>query len=98
MPFDPPDNPKNQNFEKIKKKHLEILSFYTCVPQMIIQCVVPEISSTTDRFFVISGYFLPFYPPNNPENKNFEKMKKTSGGIITLNMSTIYENHMMYDS
>ena len=26
--FDTPNNPKNQNFEKMKKKHLEI-SFYT---------------------------------------------------------------------
>ena len=25
LPFDPPNNPKNQNFEKIKKKRLEIL-------------------------------------------------------------------------
>ena len=26
------------------------------------------------EFFVISGYFLPFYLPNNPENQNFEKL------------------------
>ena len=32
---DPLSNPKNQNFEKIKKC-LEIFSFYTCVPQMTI--------------------------------------------------------------
>ena len=44
---------------------------------MIIWCMVPEISSTTD-FFVISGYFLSFYPPNNPENQNFGTMKKNS--------------------
>ena len=31
LPFDPPNNPKNQNFEE-----MEILSFYTCVPQMTI--------------------------------------------------------------
>ena len=34
LPFDPPNNQKNQNFEKIKKNSREILSFYTCVPQM----------------------------------------------------------------
>ena len=33
--FGPPNNAKNQNFEKTKKG-LEILSFYTCVPQMTI--------------------------------------------------------------
>ena len=65
---------------KKKKKHLEILSFYTCVSQMmIIWCMVPEISSTTDEFFVISDYVLPFYPPYNPENQNFEKNEKTPG-------------------
>ena len=30
-------------------------------------------------FWVI---FLPFYSPNNPQNKNFEKMKKASGNVI----------------
>ena len=33
LPFDPPNNRKSQNFEKIKKL-LEMLLFYTCVPQM----------------------------------------------------------------
>ena len=28
----PPDNLVNQNFEKMKKKHLEISSFYANVP------------------------------------------------------------------
>ena len=32
LPFHSPHNPKNQNFEKLKRKHLEILSFYTCAP------------------------------------------------------------------
>ena len=40
--------------------------------------MVPEIWSMTDRNFVILDYFLPFYPPNNPENQNFEKMKKNA--------------------
>ena len=31
LPFYPLNNPKNQNFAKMKKKHLEVLSFYTCV-------------------------------------------------------------------
>ena len=39
----------------------------------------PEIGSET-IFFVILG------PPNNPENQNFEKMKKASGDVIILNL------------
>ena len=47
--------------------------------------------------------FLPFwtifctYPPNNPKNQNFEKMKKLPGDII-FHMCTINDNHMMYGS
>ena len=50
------------------------------------------------NFFVILGNFLPFYthPPNNPENHNFEKMKKVSGGVIILNLCNKKHNHMMY--
>ena len=98
LPFDPPNNPKYQNFEKMET-HLEILSFYTCVSQMmIIWCMVPEILSTTDRIFCHFRLFFALLTPYNPENQNFEKMKKIPGGIIILNMSAINENHMMYDS
>ena len=48
----PPNNPKNQNFEKKKKCKicLEISSFYTCVPKiMMTWCMVPEIWCTMDR-------------------------------------------------
>ena len=41
------------------------------------------------RFF---GLFFALFLPNNLENQNFEKMKKTSGDIILLRMSTINEN------
>ena len=51
-----------------------------------------------DRTFCHFGLFFALVPPNNPEDQNFEKMEKTTGGIIILNMSTINENHMMYDS
>ena len=34
------------------------------------------------EFFVILSIFLPFYPPNDPENQNFEKMKKMPGYMI----------------
>ena len=37
--------------------------------------------------------FLSFFP-SNLENKNFEKMKKAPGDIISLHMCTINENHV----
>ena len=97
LPFDPPNNLESQNFDKVKK-HLEILSLYTCLPPMtILQCIVSEILSATDRTFCHFGLFFALLPPRNPENQNFEKMKKAPGDIIILHMSTINKNHM-YDS
>ena len=63
LPFDPTNKPKNQTFEKIKKR-LKLLSFYNCVPQMtIIWCIVPEISSTPDRSFCPFGLFFALLSP-----------------------------------
>ena len=59
--------------------------------------MVPEISSGTDRISCHFGLFFALLPANNPENQNFEKMKKAPGDIIILHMSIINKNHM-YDS
>ena len=42
------------------------------------------------------GHFLPFYPPNNPKNQNFQKMKTTPRDIIILQVSTKNYDQMMY--
>ena len=61
--------------------------------------MVPEIWSAMDRiFFVILDCFLPFEPPNNLKNQNFEKMKEPSRDIIIFHMCTINDSHMMYGS
>ena len=65
---------------------------------IIIWCMVLEISSVTDKLFVILDQFLPFYPANNLKNQNFEKIKKPSGEITTWHMCTINDNHMMHGS
>ena len=48
------------------------------------------------EFSVIMDCFLPFFPPMDPENQNFEKMKKTLEDIIILQMFTINDSHMIY--
>ena len=49
LPFYPPNSPKNQNSKKMKKT-LEISSFYTCAPKIMIRrCAVPEKWYATDR-------------------------------------------------
>ena len=101
----PTNNPENQNFEKVKKKRLEILSFYTSVPKiMIIYYTVSEIWRVTDIIFILHfrllfALFLPFYPPFIPlKNQNFTKTKKTPGVIFILQMCTKNYDQMMYSS
>ena len=51
--------------------------------------MIDEIRSTLGRFFCNFGPFLPFYPSNNLENQNFEKMEKLLGDITILHMCTV---------
>ena len=49
------------------KQHLEMSSFYRCVPKItIIWCMFPKISSVKDIIFSLLGHFLPFYPTVDP--------------------------------
>ena len=50
------------------------------------------------EFFIILDHFLPSDPPNNLKNQNFEKMKKTPGDIILLQLSITNNNHVIYSS
>ena len=60
----PPNSPKNINFKEMKKKPLEILSFYTSVQKMmIISYTVPEIWHVIDVIVALHfGQFLAFLP------------------------------------
>ena len=97
----PPSNLKNQNFEKMKQIPADIIILHMCTKCMVVWMygwMVHGISHTMDRIFVILDHLLPFYPPNNLKNQNFEKMKKTSGDIIVLHMCTINDIHMICGS
>ena len=63
LPFYPPNNPKN-TILKNWKKHLEISSFYTSVPKIMIICyTVPEIWCMTDVIIFHFGPFFALLPP-----------------------------------
>ena len=77
LPFYPSNDHENQNFEKMKTKRLEILSFYTYM------CIIHEdhvwflkCKVLTDNVLSFWAIFCPFTPPDDPENQNFEKLKK----------------------
>ena len=59
--------------------------------------MVPDIWSASDRIFCHFEPFFALLPTNNPENLNFEKIKKAPGDII-LHMCTKNDNHMTHSS
>ena len=63
LPFYPPNNSENQNFKNMKKLLTIILYMITINPNHIMWCMIPEIWSTTDRFF---SHFGPFFDPFTP--------------------------------
>ena len=77
FPFYPSNSPKNENFNN-KKNPLEIPSFNTIVPKvMIIGYTVPEIWCMTHVTFIFHfGLFFALLPPNSPKNENIKKWKK----------------------
>ena len=89
-----------KTFLKKWKKLLETWSFYTSVPKTtIIWGMVPEICCETDRiFFCHFGPIFALLSPNNPENQNFDKMKKHLEMSSFLHMCIIHDSHIMHGS
>ena len=83
LPFYPPYGHRKSKFWKKCKKDLKILLFYKLYHEWQSYDIwFLRYGVQRTEFFVILDCFLPFYPPNNPKNQNFEKMKKLPGDII----------------
>ena len=91
----PSSNPKNQNFEKIKKC-MKILLFYTCVPQMTIMIDVWFLiyQARQTEVFVILDYFLPFYSLTMQKIKSLRKWEKL---LEILSFTQVYRKWQSYD-
>ena len=90
---------------KKKKKSVEISSFCTSAPKIMITCyTVLEIWHVTDVIVIFYfGLFLALSPPSTKNQtaqkiKIFKKMNKTSGDIIILHTCTKNYDQMMYGS
>ena len=95
----PPNNPENQNFEKMKKNAWRYHHFTHVYHKWQSYDVwLLRYGKWWIQFFVILDHFLPFYSPNNLKNQNFETMKTVPGDITILYMCTINDNNMMYSS
>ena len=86
--FYPPKTPQKIKILKKWKKLWNVSSFYSWTPKTtIIRCTVPEIQRDRQNFLSFRTIPCPF-TPNNWENQNCEKMKKTLGHVIILHMRT----------
>ena len=94
----PPNNPKYQNIEKMKKPPGDIMILHMCTIHDNHIMNGSRDWSVTDRIFCHFGPFFALLPPNNLKNQNFEKMKKICGDIIILCVCTINDNQMIYGS
>ena len=101
LPFYPPNNPENQNFENMKK-HLEISSLYVSVPKiMIISHTIPEIQCKTCNFYFSFWAIFCLFTPLITQKINIFKIwkKKKHLEISSFVYRCVYtknNDHMMY--
>ena len=76
LPCHPPNNPKNQNFEKIKNTPGDIIILHLCTTNdnLHVQFLIYQAEYITrQNFFVILGYILPLYPLTIQKIKSLKK-------------------------
>ena len=85
------NNQKNQNFEKMKTKPGVIILHMHTINDNHMMYDSWDTECSKQNFFVILANFCPFtppppypYPPNNPKNQLFEKIKQIPWDIIIL--------------
>ena len=61
LPFDPPNKPKNENFEKMKKISGDIIILYMCTINEN-QMMYGSWDMESDRIFLILDFFCLFTP------------------------------------
>ena len=93
----PPKNPKNQNFEKIKKPAGDII-LHTCTKTHNHMSYGSSDMEWKTVFLSFWAIFCPFTLLTTQKiTKNF-KMKKTFRQFVILHLCTKNHNHMMFDS
>ena len=101
LSFSPLKTPKIKILKKEKNcwRYPHFTSHFTYVYQKLQSYDVWSLRYGVQqtKFFVTMDCFLFIYPMN-PENQNFEKMKKRPGDIIILHTCTKNYDQMMYSS
>ena len=94
LPFYPSNNPKTQ-LKKVKMSG-DIIILHRYQKWQPYDVWFLRYGAQRIELFVILDHFLPFYPANNPENQNLEKIKKKLE--ILFYTCSINDNHMMNGS
>ena len=73
-----PNNPKNQDFEKMKKLSGNIIILHRCnVNDNHMMYGSWDGKGNRQNFLSFQAIFCPFIPPNNPKNQNLKTRKNT---------------------
>ena len=91
----PPNNPENQNFEKMKKNKWRYHHFtqaYHKWQSYDTRFLRYEMKCNRQNF--LSSWVI----PNSPKNENITQKKNTPGDIIILNKFTKNHDHRLYCS
>ena len=98
LPFDPPNSPKNQNFEKNEKQKKtpgDITILHMCfINENHMMYGSWDKERDRQNFFLLRTFFFVYLPPNNPENQNFEKWKKR----VEISFTQVYHKWQSYDA
>ena len=89
------NNPKNQNFEKMKTDPGDIIIFHMCT---IYDNHMMYMKHDRQNVLLFLTVFCSFTPLTTWKIKILKTLKKTPGDIIILHMCTTNDNHMMYGS
>ena len=96
--FDPPNNPKNQDFEKKLKKPGDIIILHVCTTNDYHMMYHSwDIKHNRQNYLSFWAIFCHFTPLTTQRIKILKKYKKT-GDVIILHKSTINDNHTVYGS
>ena len=100
--------PKNQNFQKLKKTHGDIITLHKCTKNhdhmlYCSWCMVYDRCNYFSFWAIFCSFTtppppLPPPPTNSPKNQNFEKTKKKPGDSIILHKCIKNHDHMLYCS
>ena len=91
---------KSKFWKKRKKQHLDMSSFYKCVPKKYDHMIYVSWDMECNKKCFLSFWviFFPFTQLKTQKIKILKIWKKKPGDIILLHICTINEDYMMYGS